>query len=163
MKHLEDSLILKFKDRKVDFKNYLDKNLYLRNSDRVKNDSIALANANADSKDEKGIKSRKRMKQPIQNKSFYAFLSDYDNSKIYKIAKNLARNNKNYLRRSDEEFINRQNYITRYKVEWHRKIMLSFACIVLFFIGAPLGAIIRKGGFGFPVVFSILIFIILQI
>ena len=40
---------------------------------------------------------------------------------------------------------------------------MSFACIVLFFIGAPLGAIIRKGGFGLPVVFSIVFFLVYHI
>jgi lipopolysaccharide export system permease protein len=44
-------------------------------------------------------------------------------------------------------------------VEWHRKFTLSFACLVLFFIGAPLGAIIRKGGLGLPLIFCVLIFI----
>lgn len=44
--------------------------------------------------------------------------------------------------------------------EWHRKFTLPVACIVFFFIGAPLGAIIRKGGLGMPVVISVLFFII---
>lgn len=44
-------------------------------------------------------------------------------------------------------------------VEWHKKFTLSAACLVFFFIGAPLGAIIRKGGLGLPVVVSVLIFI----
>ena len=44
-------------------------------------------------------------------------------------------------------------------VEWHKKFTLSLACLFLFFIGAPLGAIIRKGGLGVPVVISVTIFI----
>ena len=44
-------------------------------------------------------------------------------------------------------------------VEWHRKFTLSLACIFFFFIGAPLGAIIRKGGLGVPVVISVIFFI----
>jgi len=50
-------------------------------------------------------------------------------------------------------------YVTRHKIEWHRKFTLSFACLIFFFIGAPLGAIIRKGGLGAPVVISVLMFI----
>ncbi|MDR2801844.1 MAG: LptF/LptG family permease [Prevotellaceae bacterium] len=46
------------------------------------------------------------------------------------------------------------------EIEWHRKFTLSFACLVFFFIGAPLGAIIRKGGLGMPAVVSIFFFII---
>ena len=50
-------------------------------------------------------------------------------------------------------------YINRHKIEWHRKFTLSFACLIFFFIGAPLGAIIRKGGLGMPVVTSVIMFI----
>lgn len=42
-----------------------------------------------------------------------------------------------------------------FEVEWHKKLMLSFSCLVLFLIGAPLGSIIRKGGLGSPLIFAI--------
>ena len=45
-------------------------------------------------------------------------------------------------------------------IEWHRKFTLSFACIVLFLIGAPLGSIIRKGGLGTPMVLAIIFFVV---
>ena len=51
-------------------------------------------------------------------------------------------------------------YIHRHEIEWHRKFTLSFACLIFFFIGAPLGAIVRKGGLGAPVVISVIMFII---
>lgn len=51
------------------------------------------------------------------------------------------------------------NQIRRHWVEWHQKMTLSLACLLFFFIGAPLGAIIRKGGLGLPAVISVLIFI----
>jgi lipopolysaccharide export system permease protein len=47
----------------------------------------------------------------------------------------------------------------KHEVEWHRKITLAIACIIFFLIGAPLGAIIRKGGFGMPVIISVGFFI----
>ena len=47
----------------------------------------------------------------------------------------------------------------KHKIEWHRKLTLAIACIIFFFIGAPLGAIIRKGGFGMPVIISVGFFI----
>lgn len=49
--------------------------------------------------------------------------------------------------------------IRRHRTEWHRKISMSLSCLIFFFIGAPLGAIIRKGGIGMPVVVSVIIFI----
>ncbi len=74
-----------------------------------------------------------------------------------------ARDTKNKI---DEQLnsMDRVNYhIVRHKIEWHRKFTLSFACLIFFFIGAPLGAIIRKGGLGMPVVISVLFFIIYYI
>lgn len=56
-----------------------------------------------------------------------------------------------------------QSKIRYYQVESHRKFTLSFACIIFFFIGAPLGAIIRKGGLGMPVIISVILFIIYYI
>ena len=53
--------------------------------------------------------------------------------------------------------------ILRHRSDWHRKITLSLACLMFFFIGAPLGAIIRKGGLGMPVVISVLIFVLYYI
>ena len=49
------------------------------------------------------------------------------------------------------------------KLEWHRKFSLSLACLVLFFIGAPLGSIIRKGGLGMPLVVAIVFFLIFHL
>ena len=54
---------------------------------------------------------------------------------------------------------NREALINDYENEWHRKFTYPFACLLLFLIGAPLGAIIRRGGLGMPVVVSVLIFI----
>ncbi|MFA6871140.1 MAG: LptF/LptG family permease [Bacteroidaceae bacterium] len=53
--------------------------------------------------------------------------------------------------------------IRRHSTEWHKKITTSLACLIFFFIGAPLGGIIRKGGIGMPVVVSVLIFIVYYI
>lgn len=66
--------------------------------------------------------------------------------------------------RNDCEFraygTDEDNYILRrHRIEWNKKFTLSLSCLLFFFIGAPLGAIIRKGGLGLPVVVSVLIFI----
>jgi len=60
-------------------------------------------------------------------------------------------------------FENKKETIRRYEIEWHKKFTLSLACLIFFFIGAPLGSIIRKGGLGTPVVISVLFFIIYYI
>lgn len=53
-------------------------------------------------------------------------------------------------------------FANRHKIEWHRKFFLAISCIVLFFVGAPLGAILRKGGLGLPSVIALLLFIVFE-
>ena len=78
-------------------------------------------------------------------------------------ALNEARTAKLYIENLENDLDNRIKFINRHNIEWHRKLTLSIACIVLFFIGAPLGAIIRKGGLGMPVVVSVIFFLIFHI
>jgi lipopolysaccharide export system permease protein len=59
-----------------------------------------------------------------------------------------------------QQYKDRQKDLRLHQIEWHRKISLSLACLVLFIIGAPLGSIIRKGGLGSPLVLSIVFFMI---
>lgn len=54
----------------------------------------------------------------------------------------------------------KENIIRRYRIEYHKKFTLSISCLVLFFIGAPFGAIVRKGGLAWPVIYSILLFLL---
>lgn len=58
---------------------------------------------------------------------------------------------------------NRDKNIVVHKMEWHRKFSFSLACLVLFFIGGPLGSIIRKGGLGMPLVVAIIMFLIFHL
>ncbi len=55
---------------------------------------------------------------------------------------------------------NNDRSLRKHKTEWHKKFTVSLSCLFFFFIGAPLGGIIRKGGLGMPVIMSVLIFII---
>ena len=57
----------------------------------------------------------------------------------------------------------REKNLRLHKIEWHRKYSFSVACLVLFFIGAPLGSIIRKGGMGMPLVVAIIFFLIFHL
>jgi lipopolysaccharide export system permease protein len=59
---------------------------------------------------------------------------------------------------TNTEYKSKQKDLRLHKIEWHKKITLSLACLVLFLIGAPLGSIIRKGGLGTPLVIAILLF-----
>lgn len=71
-------------------------------------------------------------------------------------------------RKSDLEFkslitSDGDRLIRQHEIEWVAKITLALSCLIFFFIGAPLGAIIRKGGLGLPVLISVLVFILYYI
>jgi len=73
---------------------------------------------------------------------------------------NNIKSSKGYINVAKRDVEVKQKARNKYNMEWHRKFTLSFACIVLFFIGAPLGAITRKGGLGLPMILSIIFFVI---
>jgi lipopolysaccharide export system permease protein len=83
-----------------------------------------------------------------------------DSSLVYSRAITTARNLKGYIEFTAKSQEGKIDVLRRYKIEWQRKFALSFACFVLFLIGAALGAIIRKGGFGLPFVVSVFFFIV---
>jgi lipopolysaccharide export system permease protein len=74
-----------------------------------------------------------------------------------------AENLKNTLMYNNVDIEFRDSEIRSHRIEWHRKFSLSLACLVLFFIGAPLGSIIRKGGLGMPLVVAIIFFLIFHL
>ncbi len=141
-----DSLEIYLSQRMIRFKqfiepSYLINNLKLKQGNFVKNEgTIELG--------EKGIESL------ISPESQFA---TYDNALVN------ARNVKNYTLSGAEEFTFHTKLINRHLVEYHRKFTLSVACLVLFFIGAPLGTIIRKGGLGLPVVVAIIFFVLFHV
>ncbi|MDD2512482.1 MAG: LptF/LptG family permease [Proteiniphilum sp.] len=86
-----------------------------------------------------------------------------DRSSILQSAFQKAENNSNeFLFRSLNK-TTMQKTINRHWVEWHRKFTIPFTCLIFFFIGAPLGSIVRKGGLGTPIVISVILFIIYYI
>ncbi|MCC6599127.1 MAG: LptF/LptG family permease [Crocinitomicaceae bacterium] len=94
---------------------------------------------------------------------FFDQLSAGDQLKAVTAARESGRRSKDSIDKIEEEALTRERFLSRHLIEWHRKFILSAACLVLFFIGAPLGAIIRKGGLGFPTVIALLLFIIYQL
>lgn len=74
-------------------------------------------------------------------------------------AADIARNAKNYITSAGMVMRNQKKIKNRHQVEFHRKFTLSFACILLFFVGAPFGAIVKKGGLGAPVIISVFLFL----
>jgi len=81
----------------------------------------------------------------------------------YDIAINKLQTLKSITKSNKDDLEYRKIIITKHNIEWHRKISLAIACLLLFLVGAPLGAIIRKGGFGLPVLFSVFFFLIYHV
>jgi len=93
-------------------------------------------------------------------KSFDELLPDSAKTSVNQNIRNIAGS----IRMGNESMLNtlkdKERNLRKHKIEWHRKIVLSLACIILFLIGAPLGSIIRKGGLGTPLIFAIIFFMI---
>lgn len=98
--------------------------------------------------------------KPVKVADFYAKLSPEDFKRTIENAQNLVRSSSSFIDSVSEEVNGQNNHKTDYIIGWHKKITVSFACIVLFFVGAPLGAIIRKGGLGLPVVVAVVFFLL---
>ncbi len=95
--------------------------------------------------------------------SFLQHIPDSNRNAALTTALNNVRNFKGSMDiTSYDKKLQLENYL-KLDVEWHRKYALSFACILLFLIGAPLGAIIRKGGLGMPLVIAVIFFMVFHI
>ena len=71
-----------------------------------------------------------------------------------------AQNAKDNVSFNSADFKSQNENMRKHRKEWHKKFTLSIACLIFFFIGAPLGTIIRKGGLGLPTVISVLFFVV---
>ena len=79
---------------------------------------------------------------------------------IYDIAKGNVSNTKYSIEGSKYEFEGKIKNINNHWLALYDKFVIAYACLLMFFIGAPIGAIIRKGGLGLPIVFAMTIFIV---
>ncbi|MFI5130288.1 MAG: LptF/LptG family permease [Chitinophagales bacterium] len=98
-----------------------------------------------------GIKSAKSFEELVPDSALQT-THDRALNQVTSLRQNLEANRQNMKERDKR--------LRRHKIEWHHKIVLSIACLVLFLIGAPLGSIIRKGGLGTPLIFAIVFFMI---
>lgn len=86
-----------------------------------------------------------------------------DKVNVYNNAASEVRQIRDMIKTRTDNYKDASKNIRRYIMEYHKKFTLGAACIVLFLIGAPLGAIIRKGGLGLPVVVSVIFFLVYYI
>ncbi len=101
-------------------------------------------------------------KQNNEVQNINQFIDSLKPTEYYRVIENAqtnARSNLSYIDASISNIERDEMEINQFLVEWHKKIVVCFACIILFFVGAPLGAIIKKGGLGLPVVVAVLFFL----
>lgn len=90
-------------------------------------------------------------------------LSTRDKSRVWTSARSTAKNSRSMFTFDESAAKESLNQLYRSQVEWHKKMSLPVSIMIFFLIGAPLGAIIRKGGLGLPVVVSVIFFVIYYI
>lgn len=105
------------------------------------------------------------VKAPVHtyDSSFLQVVNDSLRLRVMQLASSQLRTAKGMLDITAFDKSIREDNFRKFTIEWHRKLTLSFACILLFLVGAPLGAIIRKGGLGMPLVIAIAFFVVFHI
>jgi lipopolysaccharide export system permease protein len=92
--------------------------------------------------------------------SLYASFDPTMKRRIVSTALSNAKSTKGFIENTISNMKFEQRNIRKHEIEWHKKFALAAACLIFLFVGAPLGAIIRKGGMGMPTVISTVLFIL---
>jgi lipopolysaccharide export system permease protein len=101
-----------------------------------------------------------QVRTKVSSNNLLANLTDSQKSEVVKIAFSNIENTVFSIDSSIFEMQAKQKSINKHWIALHDKYMIAFSCLLMFFIGAPLGSIIRKGGLGLPIVFAVAIFIV---
>jgi lipopolysaccharide export system permease protein len=99
------------------------------------------------------------LKKDTVKADLLSLISDSEKLQILQYASSNVASTVFSIDSSNDEMLNKQKNINSHFIALYEKFVVAFACLMMFFIGAPLGAIIRKGGIGLPIVFAVLIFI----
>jgi lipopolysaccharide export system permease protein len=146
----EDSLFSQLNTSQTEFKENLIRNNLFRSELKSEVDSI-LKQRQLAQKDSAITK--------VNLDSIFTSFTTEQKINTLNLAGNFATSTASYVQSTTDNYLDRLKWIRRHQIEWHKRFALSFACFIFFFIGAPLGAIIRKGGLGTPVVISVFFFI----
>ncbi|GAA4945793.1 hypothetical protein GCM10023314_18790 [Algibacter agarivorans] len=110
-----------------------------------------------------GVLNKIKQKNTVKDSAYSGALLDlFDTKNKIKLVDVTIRtisNSKQFINSKKSSVQTSKAWINRHVISLHEKFALGFACIILFFVGAPLGALIRKGGIGLPMVIAILLFL----
>ena len=152
-----DSLELRYENKQRDFCESFRKRLGNYESGKRNGEPLNEA-SQVRTENEEGRMAKGRLEWPLLE-----HLDPETQSAVLDVAVGISRNAKDNVAFNKQDLGAQDLNIKKHKKEWHKKFTLSFACLIFFFIGAPLGTIIRKGGLGLPVVISVLFFVIYYI
>nr|WP_281543303.1 LptF/LptG family permease [Maribacter aestuarii] len=124
----------------------------IKSKEKIKKDSIASAKLSA-------LRTNKARQDSI-NADILSIFPDWQKIQVLNSAKNSATGLLGSVSGKRDEMQKRYKIYNMHILSLHNKYALAFSCIILFFVGAPLGAIIRKGGLGLPMVIAIILFLI---
>jgi lipopolysaccharide export system permease protein len=96
----------------------------------------------------------------VKAKTLDNMLPDSVREQVFQRAVEMARTMRSTLEVAMQNYKDQSKILRKHKIEWHRKLVLSSAVLILFLIGAPLGSIIRKGGLGTPLIAAISFFML---
>lgn len=104
-------------------------------------------------------KNLKVKKDTVYNGEILDLFDNTTQIQILNLALNSANSSSQIVSSSKRTFATDTSWRNKHVISLHEKYVLGIACIILFFVGAPLGALIRKGGIGLPLVIAILLFL----
>ncbi|NNK74302.1 MAG: YjgP/YjgQ family permease [Flavobacteriaceae bacterium] len=107
----------------------------------------------------KNVKPRKEPTDPYTGSNVYELLDPKKNIQLIDAAINTINSTNAIIMSKKRTFAAKEKNVNKHIISLYEKFALGFACIILFFVGAPLGALIRKGGFGLPIVIAIVLFL----
>ncbi|GAA4898534.1 hypothetical protein GCM10023311_24380 [Flaviramulus aquimarinus] len=105
------------------------------------------------------IKQKSRKKDSVYSAAILDLFTTKKKTELVDAAFRAVTNSKQFIHTKKSSIQTSKAWLNRHIISLHQKYALGFACIILFFVGAPLGALIRKGGIGLPMVIAILLFL----
>ncbi len=130
---------------------------------KVKEDSLRQLWVNNNTKKLRLSEDEKKVNPSGEQKSMMEQLPISIQYQVASLAMDETRKDVVQMQKAKIELEENKRLENRHRIEWHRKFFLAISCWVLFFIGAPLGAILRKGGLGLPSVIALLLFIVFEV
>lgn len=159
LRFIEDSLENEIRKGQRSLEKTLERSSYYKNKAYLKKN---IPDQSQDTL-QKTIKDEERQIVAFQLDSALMAMTKEEKERALNQALNLTRTTMNFINNTYVNIDNKVRRLRKYEIEKHRKFTLSLACLFFFFIGAPLGAIIRKGGLGMPVVVSVAFFLLYYI